>query len=100
MTRRDETSEFEQPSVVVKHGRIYWSAGVIAVLASGIASFLITRSSVDQLEKRVDRIEALESTIATKSDVKAVGDRVDDLYRILIERQEARPPFPKPAGAP
>jgi len=95
MTPREESSESDEPQVVVKHGRVYWSAGLIAVLASGIASFVITRSQVESLAIRTEKIEILQSTAATKDDMRNLQQRMDDLYRILIDRQEAGPRFPK-----
>ena len=92
MTPGELFDEAKEPIFKVHHGRTYWSLAAVCVLASGLAAFFITKSQVESLEKRTEKIEATEANIATKADVKAVGDRVDQLYTILIERQEANPP--------
>ncbi len=44
----------DEPILTVKHGRIYWSAAIVAVLASGLASYFVTRAQVEDLAKRAD----------------------------------------------
>ena len=78
--------------VVVRRGQIFWSTGIIAALAGGIASFLVVRAEVLDLKSRADKIEAKQETTVTKDDLKEVNQRLDGIYNILIERQEAHPP--------
>ncbi len=80
----------ERPAVI-RHGRLYLSVGVVAILASGVASFFIARAQLDELVARTDRIELLQDNLATKKDVEKLGDRMDALYTLLIEHQEAHP---------
>jgi hypothetical protein len=77
--------------VAIKHGRIYWSAAGIALLASGLASFLIARSQLDGHDRRIEKIEAVQAELATKKDMDHLSDRVDEIYNLLIEKQEAHP---------
>ncbi len=81
--------------VVVRHGRLYLSASIVAACAGAIASLLIARSELNNLEKRTEKIELKHETVATKEDLKSVSDRLDNIYNLLIGRQESRPPFPK-----
>ena len=95
MTPHRALLDINEPQMVVKHGRVYWSAAVIALIASAAASVIITRSQIEQLTRREEKIEAVQLNVATKTDVKAVGDRVDALYFLLLNKQEAGPPFRK-----
>ncbi len=81
----------ELPVVTVKHGRIYASATIIAAIAGGLAAGIIAREQIADLAMRMKVVEADQKGVATKADVERVGARVDELYNLMIERQEAHP---------
>lgn len=83
-----ETDDFP---VVVKKGRLYLSLSVLLALAGALSSILFTRAQVNAQETRVTRVEQRLENIATKEDVDKLGDRVDAVYNVLIEKQEAHP---------
>lgn len=81
---------FGDPPMVMSRGRVYWSAGIIAVIAGGIASFAITRSQVDGIVRKQEHVDTVMEGVATKEDVKELGRRIDEMYNILIT--QARKP--------
>lgn len=91
MPPHNEGESLHDPRVILKHGRIYLSIGAVVAIAGVIASVLITRNDVVTLEKRTDRIERSLGVIATKKDVEKIGDRMDALYNLLLDRAESHP---------
>ncbi len=77
--------------VLIKHGKIYWSAGIIAALSAGLASFAIARAQIADLSEKQMRLEQVQSTLATKADLKDLQNRLDQIFTMMAERQQRAP---------
>ena len=91
MTPADALRVVNDEPVVIKHGRLYWSAGVIAALVAGGSSFMVTRATVDQHDKRIAKLEDATGNLATKADVNALSERIDRAIEAMYYREESKP---------
>ncbi len=87
MSRERALEVTNESPVVVKHGRVYVSAGIIALIASAVASAIITRDQVQELKIRQTKVEILQADAATKEDVRALSERIDRALELMVKRQ-------------
>lgn len=84
--------------VIARGGRFYVSLSVLTILAGFLTSLLVTRATIATQEQRITKLEEAAPAGAKQvdlqsisSDVKTVNARVDAIYNLLVEIQEAHP---------
>lgn len=85
MTREDALRRTNEHPVAVRHGRVYLSTTILAILVSAIAQLAFAKFQGEDHEKR---IKHLEDNTASADDVKYVRGRIDYAIDKIIQLQE------------